>query len=61
LQADKFDPPLTTTSSSIRKAGYEITKMLHHEIEMRGQHQTKQCKLLDIDLIIRGSTRIRKT
>ena len=61
LQADKFDPPLTTTSSSIRKAGYEITKMLHHEIEMRGQHQTKQCKLLDIDLIIRGSTHIRKT
>lgn len=60
LQADKFDPPLTTTSSPIRRAGYEITQMLHREIEMRSQNQAKQCKVLEVDLVIRGSTRIRK-
>lgn len=60
LQADKFDPPLTTTSSSIRKAGYEITQMLHQEIEVRHQNEPKQQKVIDVDLVIRGSTRIRK-
>ncbi|HMT93918.1 substrate-binding domain-containing protein [uncultured Thiothrix sp.] len=60
LRADKFDPPLTTTSSPIRKAGYEITKMLHHEIEVDDTAHAKQQQLLEVELIIRGSTRIRR-
>lgn len=60
LQADKFDPPLTTTSSSIRKAGYQITQMLHQEIELRNQEHPVQQKILEVDLVIRGSTRIRR-
>lgn len=60
LQADKFDPPLTTTSSPIRMAGYEITQMLHVEIENRGKNIPKQQRILEADLIVRGSTRLRK-
>lgn len=58
LQADKFDPPLTTTSSSIRAAGYEITQVLHAEINNKGMGHSQT--VLPVELIVRGSTRTYK-
>ncbi|MEZ5448593.1 MAG: substrate-binding domain-containing protein [Thiolinea sp.] len=54
IQAAKFDPPLTTVSSSIAKAGYEITSHLYDIIESGNTvtHKT----VLEVDLIVRGST-----
>ncbi len=52
LQASKFDPPLTTVSSSIFQAGYTITSHLYDLIETGTKHQ----QVLDVDLIVRGST-----
>lgn len=54
LEADKFNPTLTTIQSPIRQAGYAITQHLYEMIQSGGQHQTQ--KILDVDLIVRGST-----
>ncbi|MEZ5448855.1 MAG: substrate-binding domain-containing protein, partial [Thiolinea sp.] len=55
LEAARFNPSLTTVHSSIRQAGYEITHHLHEMIQSNGRHQIR--KILDVDLIARGSTR----
>lgn len=58
LHADKFDPPLTTTSSSIRAAGYDIAQILHGEIHNKDKTLPKNQTVLDVELIVRGSTRV---
>jgi LacI family transcriptional regulator len=60
LAADKFDPPLTTTQSPIRTAGYDIAQILHHEIEQKSKAKTLTQRVLEVDLVIRGSTRPRR-
>ena len=54
LESSKFSPSLTTVSSSIRQAGYEITEQLHQIIQSNGKHQVH--KILQADLIVREST-----
>jgi len=54
LQANKFDPPLTTVASSIAQAGYAVGHSLYSIIESGNRHCHQ--RLLDVDLIVRGST-----
>lgn len=60
LAAEKFDPPLTTTHSPIRAAGYELAQMLQRQIEAKGQTTPVLQRVLEVDLVIRGSTRARR-
>lgn len=54
LDCSKLNPALTTVYSSIRQAGYEITRHLHRIIQTGGEYKVR--KILDVDLIVRGST-----
>ena len=54
LEASKFNPALTTTYSPIRQAGYELTHHLYEMLKTNNKHKIQ--KILDVDLIVRGST-----
>ncbi len=54
IQASKFDPPLTTVSSSLAKAGHLIASNLYGIIESGNTRHYQQ--VLEVDLIVRGST-----
>jgi LacI family transcriptional regulator len=54
LESSKFNPALSTVYSSLRRAGYEITEHLHKIILSGGQYTVR--KILDVDLVVRGST-----
>ncbi|MEZ5535159.1 MAG: LacI family DNA-binding transcriptional regulator [Thiolinea sp.] len=55
LESSKLNPALTTVYSSIRRAGYDITEHLHQIILTDRKYEVR--KVLDVELIIRGSTR----
>ncbi|WP_020558906.1 LacI family DNA-binding transcriptional regulator [Thiofilum flexile] len=61
LAADKFDPPLTTTYSPIRPAGYEIARMLQYDIQHPNVQTVKPQRVLDVELVMRSSARPRRT
>lgn len=46
--------------SPIRTAGYDIAQILHHEIEQKSKTKTLTQRVLEVDLVIRGSTRPRR-
>ncbi|MGB0361391.1 MAG: substrate-binding domain-containing protein, partial [Endozoicomonas sp.] len=54
LDSGKFNPALTTVYSPLRQAGYEITEHLHQIIQSGGQYKIH--KIIEVDLIVRGST-----
>lgn len=59
LQTAKFNPPLTAVSSSLTQAGYLLGHHLHKIIESGNQLRPQQ--VLDVDLIVRGSTTMANT
>ena len=61
LAADKFDPPLTTTYSPIRPAGYKVAQMLQQNIQQHDPLATKSQHVLEVELVMRSSTRSRRT
>ncbi|MBK8452342.1 MAG: substrate-binding domain-containing protein [Thiofilum sp.] len=60
LAADKFDPPLTTIYSPIRPAGYEVAQMLQHNIQQNDPLMAKVQRVLEVELVMRSSTRPRR-
>ncbi len=54
LKADHMRPPLTTTTSSIREAGTEVSRMLLKRI--RTPHDMPERKVWPVELVIREST-----
>lgn len=54
LQTAKFSPPLTAVSSSLTQAGYFLGNHLYNIIESGNKLRPQQ--VLDVDLIVRGST-----
>jgi len=54
LKAEQMHPALTTTRSSIREAGTEISKMLLQHVRL--PHETPQRTVWPVELVVRDST-----
>jgi LacI family transcriptional regulator len=54
LKAEQMHPALTTTRSSIRKAGAEISKMVLQHVHM--PQDTPQQTVWPVELVVRDST-----